>query len=456
MAGNEWPNYIGGESLNNSKFEYDCDNAIDKMNYTKMSDCCRLTSKLDQLSRIVRKTLYTSIKGLKGAILSLEKTEDINNGLLMNCNYMLVDILMQNLKSDSRIHIMGHTGLDTDPEKAIDSMRFVRKFKSIVGMILKEENRKRKIANMPGTILGELKNEFPDDSNMDKLNIEEQSIPLKSRVDQLQPVISGTKGQPIKTLDLSDDFSDLGKVQLSKAKEETEKVKSRQPNGTDYKSIALPTGQLALEAIIQHDHRASKTGKSIISKSLLTVSHVFKSILGETNTSFSGCFVCKSKKRLKVHALPSFYNCIQDYIEEENRDIVSNKQNNTYLKNTKASSRSKPINSKGEVVCDKMEKLVENDQKNGKYPSTKCKNYAEESKCIFETSNGSVIKRCISMVSNLNIRKDHPESRMQISPIPSQVPRNILPEVMPSVSFNMESAISVIKSGNFTHGDNKL
>ena len=418
------------------------------MNYTKMSDCCRLTSKLNQLSEIVGKSLFTSIKGLKGTIRSLNKPNDVNDSLIANSKYVLIDIIMQNIKSDSRIYIMAHIGRDTDCDKAMDSMDFAIKFKNIVGMILKEENAKRKMENAPGTILGELKNELDEETKIEFLD---QCIPLKSRADKLTETISINKNT--KTIDLSEDFKEIDKLHFIKAKELIKKT-SKPKRNIDCKSIMLPKGRLALETIVQHDSKAFKTGKSLISTSLLAVSHVFRSMLGNTNESLStACLHCRNKKQNKIYPLPDFNKCIENYYEEINKNIYK-KQNKTCLKSPKSNSK--------QVFKDNDVKLetLKTSTKDLKYPPVKFNNYVEESKYIFDSSNGSVLKKCVSIISNLNKRKEESvvfDPGTLISPTPDRIPQQFNQNEITQPPFmNLNVAISTIKCENTMSEENGI
>lgn len=433
IAGNEWPDCIGTESADNSYFEYDRENAIERMNYTKMSDGCRVTLKLAQLSDIVEKTLYTSIRGLKGAILSVKKPSDVYDHLLANSDYVLVDIILQNLKSDSRIFIIGHVGSDTDREKVIDTMHFITRFKQTVEPILKEENLKRRNAIMPGTILGELKKELPEESKILAESNQEMTVDLafNSHVRTLRHsgVIS--------------DCSAVNKFNLSKISSRPNRQSEEKVEKPESKSIMLPMSRLDFEAATQRDSLTFKTGKELINSSLLAVSYAFKSIMRSTFRRSASCLCRKARRSYRVHAFPDFARCAQDYIEGERKDNLP-RHNTTCLKTTK--NTSKPCVAKhcrknayvGGCEFEEERRLESVHSESNLNSSAKLNNLAEESKnyrCLFDTSNGSATRHYISILSFLNKHDDQtsrhiPKASTQrahhtqseaISPVPSQL-----------------------------------
>jgi len=407
LAGNDWSDCIGAESLDNSNFEYDNENAIEKMNYTKMSDNCRVTLKLAQLSDIVKKTLYTSIRRLKGAILSLKTPSDINDRILMNSDYVLVDIITQNLKSDSKIFIMGHISFDTVINKTIDSLCFVNKFKNIVEVILKEENLKRKRANMPGTILGELKKELNEESKS------EESV-LNS---------CGHKAF---------DCSVIEKFDISRITCKPIKVRN-----IESKSIMLPMSRLDFEALTFRDTQTFRTGKELAQGSMLVISYTFKSIMKNTFKRSSSCFCLKIKQNYKVHALPDFNKCIQDYIDIEARENLY-RHNTTYLKTTKnTSKRSIPKHSRKNINIDLDKGLSHNES-----------NVVEEHKNYkFDISNGSVTRHCISILSFLN-RPSNADMSLQI---PKELTQSEVISPMPSQAIHSENKARLMNSSHFSN-----
>eukprot|EP00826_Nyctotherus_ovalis_P029813 TRINITY_DN2364_c0_g2_i3.p1 TRINITY_DN2364_c0_g2~~TRINITY_DN2364_c0_g2_i3.p1 ORF type:complete len:452 (-),score=102.31 TRINITY_DN2364_c0_g2_i3:140-1495(-) len=407
-----------------SYFEYDNENAIERMNYTKMSDGCRVTLKLAQLSDIVEKTLYTSVRGLKGAILSIKKPSDIYDQLLTNSDYVLVDIILQNLKSDSRIFIIGHIGLDTSREKAIDTMHFVTSFKQIVEPILKEENLKRRNAIMPDTILGELKKELPEESKVVAESNQEKTVDL----------VFNSNIKALKNSCVISDCSAVNKFNLSKISSRPNRLNEEKVEKLESKSIMLPMSRLDFEALTQRNSQTFKTGKELINSSLLAVSYAFKSIMRSTFRRSSSCLCSKAKKSYKVHAFPDFARCVQDYVEGEGRENL-HRHNTTCLKTTKnTSKRSIPKHSRknANVEFSEGKRLESVHNESNLNSSAKLNNLAEESKnyrCLFDTSNGSVTRHYISILSFLNKQDDQashhvpkaPTQSEVISPMPSQL-----------------------------------
>jgi len=167
LAGDQWEGLVGQESLNNSEYEHDHSKAMQEMNYTKMSDCCRLEEKIRTLCDVAEKTICTSLKGFKGLILELReynKNKDISRMPLLDHNrYILQQVILQNLKSDTRIFIIGSISKNIPIDKIILTLSFMREFRKIVNNILnwQEDKRKKLPTNkIQESLLGELKKEL--------------------------------------------------------------------------------------------------------------------------------------------------------------------------------------------------------------------------------------------------------------------------------------------------------
>eukprot|EP01022_Parablepharisma_sp_SALTPOND_P017319 TRINITY_DN273_c0_g1_i1.p1 TRINITY_DN273_c0_g1~~TRINITY_DN273_c0_g1_i1.p1 ORF type:complete len:515 (-),score=35.57 TRINITY_DN273_c0_g1_i1:6817-8361(-) len=474
------------------------------MNYTKMTDCGRLMTKMKLLSEVVGKSLYTSIKAFKSAILSVKLVSDLESPLLLDSKYTLVQIILQNLKTDSRIYIMAHVGLDSDPSKTTDTTLFARRFKATVGKLLYEREKLRKFTAAdatPGTILGELKNEVPEESKVERscnsiketVSTAKDPIPpeLMRKLAELakDPSEIASIGSPEQVLDitvskinghtakvgeescLSGVFSKEDRVVLENIKENAKEIhnciKDIGPNqkpwqGVSSKSIAQFDRKVTPKLPFELDYHEQKVGKTIASKSALVVAHALNSLTKVFVKPANGCLGCTTPKRSKVHAhtsygLPDFTDCVQEYFEEQ---MPRAKHSTTCLGNVaKNSAGQNLLHARPEVRTPTLLNLSRSIT--SKYRSVKVdnffQNYAEESKDAKEEESKSfVTRRCISILSGLEIYRNRASSRIAGSPVPSHFAYN--PDNDNKPPFIISSAgsdrLSVVQCASYLE-DNK-
>ena len=138
------------ESAENSEIRIDIDKVEKRLKMGEMSDAGKLCLKLNTLKEVISKSIYISLKAFKATTLSLKQDAAQalkHSELLPGCKSVLANLFAQNLRTDSKIFIMGHANLgQQDPgtcEKVLDTLDFCCRFKQIVGPLLAELDKKR-------------------------------------------------------------------------------------------------------------------------------------------------------------------------------------------------------------------------------------------------------------------------------------------------------------------------
>ncbi len=161
--------------MDNSQFKFDTSSAAENMNYTKMSDCGRLSTKLRLLAEIVSKSLYSSLKAFRAAVLSAKPASGSKAELSLTSNsrYTIVQIISQNLRTDYRIHILGHLAGGEDPAKLVDTLAFICRFRNAVGGLLAEQDGQRRAEEAAKVSLGTMLADLKDDVTISRNSIKE-------------------------------------------------------------------------------------------------------------------------------------------------------------------------------------------------------------------------------------------------------------------------------------------
>lgn len=171
-----------------------------------MSDCGRLAGKIKMLSDVVQKSLYNSLRAFKALVLSLAETskkissekKPKGDGSFDHCEplakspqYTVVQLLLQNFKTDYKIYILSHLNLieesPENTEKNIESAKFCLLFKNLVDPVLYQEEVKRKRGETEGESEGNMQNILGDLKKENDVQEEESAI-LKENEKNTSPI----------------------------------------------------------------------------------------------------------------------------------------------------------------------------------------------------------------------------------------------------------------------------
>ncbi len=146
---------MGTESAENSKLQVDTRKVAMHLHCGDMSDAGKLATKLHVIDEVVAKSLFTSLKAWKSLVASLDsdlkKPEDETsrdegtrrNEVEKGSKYVLASLFRQNLRTDSKIFLVGHMD-SRSTEAAVDTLETCSRFRRNVGPYLAKMDQLRR------------------------------------------------------------------------------------------------------------------------------------------------------------------------------------------------------------------------------------------------------------------------------------------------------------------------